>query len=165
KIVMPTDVKVKLNDGSEHHLTLDMQKRIEEYDTGLQGKIESVVIDPDEKRLDIDRVNNSWPRKVNFKPVPLYFPLYDIPIFLPENGYNVVVGPEIISNGLGLKASFQKPYDYIIYAASGYEFDEELHNSRAGFELNNFLHSQTALGAEVSNRTDLGDGSEDLVSE
>ncbi len=161
EIFMPAEMKVKMRDGSEQTMKVDVARK-EEYE--LPGKIRRVVIDPEEKLLDIDRVNNSWPRKVNVKPVPIYIPLYDVPVFLPDDGYNVVVGPEIITNGIGLKTSFQKPYDYIVYAASGYEFGEALHKSRVGFEIFNVLHSQTVFGAEASDRNDVDDDDEDLTS-
>ena len=130
----------------------------------VKEPVKSVVLDPDKVYLDIDRTNNSWPRKINVKAVPVYWPLYDISVFLPDDGYNLVAGPEIISNGLGAKVSLQKPYDQIFYAATGYEFNEQVHISRGGYQLNNVLNTQTALGFEIANRTDLEDGSEDLVS-
>jgi len=165
QINMPVDVEVHRRDGSVSRFSWEGEKRREEYETGLGPNIKRIVIDPHQKALDIDRTNNSWPRKINVKAVPLYLPLYDIPIFLPDDGYNIVVGPEIITNGLGFKASFQKPYDQIFYAATGYEFSEQLHKTRVGYQLNNVLKTQTAFGVEFMNRTDLEDGSEDLVSE
>lgn len=159
----PVDVKVISASGQEKIFRWEGHKRKEEVP--VDGPVKSVAIDPDNKWLDIDRVDNFWPRKVNAKAVPLYLPLYDVPLFLPEDGYNVVIGPEIISNGLGVKTSFQRPYDYNIYAATGYEFGEDLHVSRGGFQLNNILNTQTVFGAEVANRTDLDDGSEDLVTQ
>ena len=109
-------------------------------------------------------MNNSWPRKLNIKPVPLYWPLYDVPVFLPDDGYNVVFGPELANGGLGFKTSFQKPYEWNLYGGSDYEFSEDILHSRLGYQLNNLFSSQTALGFELDNRTDYDGGEEDLVS-
>ncbi len=161
-IMMPIPYRVKTVSGGKKELVWDGQKQQETIE--MHASIREVVIDPDQRYLDIDRTNNSWPRKIHVKPVAIYWPLYDIPAFLPDDSYNVVAGPEIIANGLGAKISFQKPYDQILYAASGYEFNDQLHVSRGGYQLNNVFNTQTALGFEIVNRTDLDDGSEDLVS-
>ncbi len=125
--------------------------------------IRQVILDPDEELLDIDRTNNFWPRRIYIKPVPLYIGLYDIPVFLPDDAYNLVVGPEVSNSGLGLKASFQKPYDWNFYGATDYEFGEDLQKSRVGYQLNNVFHSQTTAGFELFNTTDYDGGKEDLA--
>ena len=160
-IRMPTDVQVQYTDGSQEHLVWD---GIKEKDTLIGSKnVRQAAVDPDHKVLDIDRTNNAWPRRVNIKPVPLYHGLYDIPIFLPDDSYNLIFGPEI-SNGLGIKASFQKPYDYNAYTATDYDFHEQIQRSRAGFELKNILHSQTTLNLEGMITNDYDTGEDDLVS-
>ncbi len=162
QITGPVDYKVKTFRGEEQIFQWDGEKKREEIE--LKDPIKEVSIDPYNQWLDMDRVNNHWPRKVYVKPVPLYFGLYDLPLFLPEDSYNVVVGPEILSNGIGIKTSIQRPYDQILYGATGYEFGEQFHKSRIGYQLNNVFHKQVAVGFEITNRTDLDGGEEDLVT-
>lgn len=154
---MPTDIVVKNRDGSQEHFSSG---------GGLsfpRKSVKSVSLDPDQKWLDIDRTNNHWPRRIHFKAVPLYYPLYDLPLFLPEDSYNVVIGPEI-SDGVGVKTSLQKPYDQIFYGATSYDLNEQWHTSRVGYELQNVFNRLMTFGAEVKNRTDYDDGDEDLVT-
>ncbi len=162
QITMPVDIEVTSVHGEKIYLKSDGMKSREVME--IKDPIKKVIVDPEQKLLDIDLTNNSWPRQVNIKPVPIYLGLYDIPIFLPEDKYNFVFGPEIADNGLGLKASFQKPYDQNFYAATDYEFGEQLHHSRAGYQINNLFQTQTSAGFEISNTTDLDNGDEDLVS-
>lgn len=163
-IAMPVDVKVRFADGSQKTFIWQGDKKREEVTFDETTAVTEVQIDPAGKWLDIDRVDNHWPRQVKIKPVPLYLGLYDIPVFLPEDSYNIVIGPEFAHSGIGVKASIQKPYDQIFYMGTDYEIGEELHHSRVGYQLKNVLHSQTALGFEVSNTNDLDDGVDDLLS-
>ncbi|MCR4336400.1 MAG: BamA/TamA family outer membrane protein, partial [Candidatus Omnitrophica bacterium] len=165
-IAVPVDVKVTLKNGEEKTLSWNGAtgaSRTERIDVENPSPIQRVEIDPQNELLDIDETNNHWPRKIGIKPVPLYLGLYEIPLFLPEDQYNVVVGPEI-NSGLGVKASFQKPYDYLFYAGTDYEFGESIHHSRMGYELKNVFQSPTTAGIEISNRHDLDGGEEDLAS-
>ncbi len=162
-IAMPVDVEITFADGSKKNLEWDAKSRTSRLDVNGELPIKSVVLDPQEKWLDLDRTNNHWPRQVKVKPVPLYYPLYDLPLFLPEDSYNVVVGPEL-NQGIGLKASVQKPYDQILYGATDYDFNNKWHTSRVGYELDNVLGSLATAGVEMQNRTDLKDGEDDLVS-
>lgn len=162
-IKMPVEVLIRFNDRTEETIIWDGQNKEETITLDKKAKIKQVVIDPWGKLLDVDLTNNRWPRKLYVKSVPLYLPLYDQPLFLPEESYNLVFGPEI-SNGLGVKASLQKPYDQNFYAATDYEIGEAQQHSRIGYQLNNIFHTQAALGAELSNTTDFEDGDEDLVS-
>lgn len=163
-IRMPVPVKVIFQNGEQKTFSWDGQKKQDAVHVEGNGPIAKVVIDPDGNILDLDRTNNFWPRQIALKPVPLYFGLYDMPVFLPEDSYNVVLGPELANSGLGMKVSAQKPYDQVLYGATDYEFGESLLHSRAGYQLKNFLHSPAALGFEVANTTDYDGGEEDLVS-
>jgi hypothetical protein len=162
-IAMPVDVQVTFADGSQRNLEWDAKSRTGRMDAQGNQAITKVVVDPGKKWLDLDRTNNYWPRQLKVTPVPLYYPLHDLPLFLPEDSYNIVVGPEI-NQGLGLKASVQKPYDQILYGATDYDFNNKWHTSRVGYELENVLSSMTTAGIEMQNRTDLKDGEDDLVS-
>ncbi len=160
----PVPVEVTLTDGSRETFVWDMA-RVEETIT-LDGAaaVKSAAIDPDGIFLDVDRVNNHWPRKFNFKPVPFYWGLYDIPLFLPDDGYNIVVGPDMADSGIGVKASLQKPYDWITYAGTSYEFGEQLHHSRFGVQRRHVFSTMASAGFELANVHDLDDGAEDLAS-
>ena len=161
---MPLQMKVTYSGGREKVYDMDIRERKEVFPLEDGAKITRLQLDPYDKLLDIDRTNDHWPRRVKFMPVPLYLGLHDMSIFMPEDSYNVVVGPELANNGFGLKASFQKPFDYYSYAATDYEFGEQLHHSRGGFQLNNVFHTQTTAGIEVKNTHDLDDGDDDLAS-
>jgi len=159
-IRMPAEVQVQFANGEEQTVTWEGESGKLMIDD--PRRIVKVTIDPRQELLDIDRSNNVWPRQVYVQPVPIYFGLYEIPVFLPDDGYHLIIGPETAHSGLGLKASFQKPFDYILYGASDYEFGEQLWHSRTGFKWMNVARSQTALGFEILNTDDL-DGDEDDV--
>lgn len=162
-IAMPVDVAVTFADGSTKKLSWDAQSKKGFLDAGGTQRITHVNVDPQEQWLDLDRTNNQWPRQLRIHPVPLYYPLHDLPIFLPEDSYNVVVGPEI-HQGIGVKASIQKPYDQILYGATDYDFNNKWQTSRVGYELENVFNSINTFGVEMQNRTDFDDGEEDLVT-
>jgi hypothetical protein len=162
-IAMPADVEIEFADGTTERRMSSQPGSFFELKTKGSSPIVRVSVDPDQRLLDINRTNNSWPRKVHVHPVPLYLGLYDIPVFLPDDGYNIVFGPEI-HRGVGIKASLQKPYDQILYTGTSYEFGEELHHSRLGYQLNNLFQSPTALGVELSNTHGLDDGDDDVAS-
>jgi hypothetical protein len=162
EIALPVDVEVTYKDGSRKNFTW-VSTPVKEDVTVDGPDIARVKLDPEDKWLDLDRTNNSWPRHVRLKPVLLYLPLYEIPIFMPDDSYNVVFGPEI-RNGVGLKASVQKPYDQILYGASDYDFNEKWHTSRVGYQLNNVFNSLTTVGVQMEDRSDLDDGEDDLTT-
>lgn len=161
-IAMPLEVAVDFKDGTQKKYVWDDKNSGELVLDGMPP-IARVRLDPREEILDIDRVNNVWPRQLRVKPVPFYWGLYDMPVFLPEDSYNLVFGPET-SSGLGFKAALHRPYDQSLYAATDYEFGEALHHSRAGYVLKNVFRSPTTLGVEISNTTDLDNGEDDVVS-
>ncbi len=161
-VEMPVDLKISYKDGSVQDAVFNGK---DHFVTGLPGKtILRADLDPQEKLLDLDQINNHWPRHLYIKPVPIYLPLYEIPVFLPEDGYSLIAGPAAVDGGLGIKASIQKPYDQIAYAWSSYEFGEKLHHSGVGYQLKNVLNTQTALGFELANTKDYKDGTDDLAS-
>ena len=163
-IMMPVDVKIDFSDGQSEVVSWAGDQKADFLDLGAGARITKVAIDPEGKLLDIDRTDNFWPRKLNVKPVPLYFGLYDVPLFMPEDSYNVVVGPEAANGGLGIKASVQKPYEQILYGGTDYEFGESLQHSRVGYQLKNIFRTQTAAGIELSNTADYDDGVDDFAS-
>jgi len=163
EIVMPVDVEVELADGQKENLVWDGQKGSREIEIKPTARIQKVQVDPQRKLLEIDRTNNTWPRTIAVKVVPLYLGLYDIPIFLRDDAYNVVVGPEIANSGIGLKVSVQKPYDQIWYAAGDYELGEDLFKTRTGYELKNVFNALTSFGFELFNVDDLDGGEDDLA--
>ncbi len=164
-VEMPRDLKVTFKDGKQKTMRVE---RWNEKSEALEmesfyGGIKEVVLDPDERILDIDRTNNVWPRRVNKQIVPLYLPVYEIPVFIPEDAYSWITGPELANGGLGVKSSFQKPYDWNLYGAVDYEFGESLTHSRAGFLWKNLFKTQTAAGVELFHVTDNDGGEEDLA--
>lgn len=163
-IIMPAEVKIEYDDGSYRIVNWD--QRIDGNkisDDGLKP-IKRVHVDPEQKLLELDRTNNTWPRHINVKVIPLYHGLFDIPALMPDESYNLILGPEFENSGVGVKASFQKPFDQNFYVATDWEFGEDIIHSRVGYQISNLFKSQTALGFEISNRTDHDDGEEDLVS-
>lgn len=163
EIVMPVELEIQFADGRKERVTWDGRKAWEEMTIKSAGRIQRVSLDPEAKLLDIDRTNNTWPRTVVVKPVPLYLGLYEIPVFLRDDAYHVVVGPEIANSGMGLKASVQKPYDQIWYAAGDYEIGEDLLKTRTGYELKNIFNALASFGFELFNIDDFDGGQEDLA--
>jgi hypothetical protein len=161
-IVAPVDVGITYKDGRKENRSWEGSE--DKAILKLDDPIKNVSLDPDHKLLDLDRTNNTWPRAVRTHLVPLYHPLYDISALMPDDQYNLVIGPEI-SNGLGIKSSFQKPYDYKVIAATDYDFSEQIQRSRAGVEVYNVAHSQTMFGAEEMITNDYDTGEDDLVSQ
>ena len=161
-IVMPIDIKAEFINGDEKIISWDGKGQYKELELDERRTIKKVILDQRHKLLDVDRTNNHWPRKVRFKGVPLYFGLYEIPVFLPDDSYNLVLGPEMAGSGIGVKASLQKPYEHTFYMASDYEFGEGLHKSRMGYLLKNLFTSPATVGVELFNINDTDSDEEDL---
>ena len=167
QIAMPVQTKLYFNDGSTQSLNWDGKEEEKEFSLDTSREIKKVEIDPDKKLLDVDRVNNvSYPSpfdyNINFKPVPLYMFLYEIPLFLEDNSYNFVFGPDVSTNGLGLKGSLQRPYDNIMYGLSNYDISENQFNSTVGYQIKHIFNSPLVLGFELFDRNNLDDDTEDL---
>ncbi|MEW5894632.1 MAG: M1 family aminopeptidase [Candidatus Omnitrophota bacterium] len=154
-------INVFFQDGQSEQIVWDGQGERKEF--VFDRNIEKAEIDPQGGLFEIERLNNVWPRQLNIKAVPVYVGLYDMPLFLPENSYNIVVGPEI-SNGIGVKASVQEPYQQVMYAATDYRFGEDIWTSRTGYIKKNIFKSPLSAGFEISDVEDFDGGEEDLVS-
>jgi len=114
--------------------------------------------------LEVDRVDDVWPRRLHARLVPLYHPLYEIPLFVPQDAYSWITGPSFSKYGVGLKTSFQRPGDYLLYGASHYDFGSESVKSSVGFEKNNVFGTYLSWGFEVFHQNALGEKEEDLFS-
>ena len=112
EIRMPVELLVEFEDGTKQKLSWDGRGKEKELLIEPFKTIKSVQLDPEKRLLDLDRVNNNWKRKIELKPVPLYYSIYEIPVFLKDDAYSLVLGPQIGSD-LGIKASLQKPQDSI----------------------------------------------------
>ncbi|MFA6217436.1 MAG: M1 family aminopeptidase [Candidatus Omnitrophota bacterium] len=152
-IVMPVETKITYHDGTESIFPWDgAGKNIPIPLTG--GKtVSKVVVDPDKKIiLDLDRVNNSWPRNIFLKPVPWYFFAYEIPSLMPDGSYNVVLGPDLRGQWLGAAASAAKPYDGLVKVSSLYNFNDKESEYTAGYEFPHLFNKQVSVGVDVFNR-------------
>jgi len=163
EVKMPVPVEVIFTDGKTKEFVWDGTERVKMMSFRDSPGIARVNVDPREQWLDIDRVNNHWPRIVDFQPVALYWPLYDFPVFMNPDAYNWFIGPELARNGIGIKTALHKPYDQGAYVGTDVEIGEQLWHTRAGYQLSNVLNSQTALGFEVENIKDYDGGRQDEV--
>lgn len=161
-IVMPVDVRIEYEDGTCENLVLDGKKEKEVVMLSSDKKFKSACADPMRKILDIERINNSVPRKLDIKFVPLYHPLFDIPLFLKDDAYSWITGPSFSKFGVGIKSSFQKYDDYEIYLASHYDNNNECINSVFGFKRENFLRKFMSWGFEFFDRNALTEEENDL---
>ncbi|MBL7197013.1 MAG: BamA/TamA family outer membrane protein [Candidatus Omnitrophica bacterium] len=163
-ISMPVETKLQFKDGKEVIDYWDGQDKIKTINISNQGRLKSAYVDFKNKILDFDRVNNSFPRKVDIRLVPLYFGVYEVPVFLREDSYSWITGPAFSEYGFGFKSSFQRPDDYIIYAGSYYDTNAENVNSIVGFQRKHLFARQLTLGFEFLNRDSRGEEDDDLKS-
>jgi hypothetical protein len=149
EIQMPVEAKIVFSDGSEKKERWDGKDKSFVIPTGNK-KIKAVEVDPENKiGLDLDKTNNSWPRKTSFRPVPLYFLAYEIPVFLPPGSYSLVAGPSLGGSSLGVGVSAQKPFDGLLRLNSVYDFNGKAFDSKLGYEFPHLFNQQTAVGFEV----------------
>jgi hypothetical protein len=160
-ISMPVNISVKLENGQIMDYAWDGEGKEKEIIVDSPARIESVRLDPENKILDLDRTDNNWRRRVDFRPVILYHPMYEIPVFLKEDAYTFVVGPELASGGFGVKASLQKPQDNILYVSSVYDSGEERIKNTAGFEQRHLSGKMLKWGIEGFDYNDVS-GEDDL---
>ncbi|HOX54105.1 MAG TPA: M1 family aminopeptidase, partial [Candidatus Omnitrophota bacterium] len=159
-IQMPVKTVMEFEDGKFLIDTWFDDKKTRELMIQPGRKLKSVKIDPGNNILDIDRINNFWPKSLYKRPVGLYYFVYEIPIFLNRDFYNLVYGPELASSGLGGRLTLQRPYDNILSLSTIYDFSEKVVKSVVGFEQRHILNKQLSLGFEIFNNQDT-DGRED----
>jgi len=147
---MPVDTTIRYRDGSEQNVSWDGNDPVKSLPVE-QGKIiKSVEIDPGNAvLLDLDRTNNSWPRKIHSRLVPLYFFAYEIPLVMPLDAYTVTAGPSVGGSSLGIASSVVKPFDGMAKVSSVYDFGGKSVDSRFGYELKHVGNTQTAAGFEI----------------
>lgn len=147
---MPVDIMVGYTDGTSEMRTWDGEGEQYEFTVPPDKKAASVTVDPEKKIiLDIDRTNNHCPRQFVFRPVPLYFFAYELPLLLDRDAYNVVAGPGAQNSALGITASVQKPYDQLLRISCGYDVNGKAVDSRLGYEAAHIGHSHTSAGFEI----------------
>ncbi len=154
EIVMPLDIEIELEGGERLNYEWDGAGKEKEIVVDAK-KIESVRLDPEKKILDLDRVNNNWRREVDIKPVPLYYPIYEIPVFLKDDAYSLVFGPQIGGSELGIKSSLQRPQDNILYLSNTYNFGEERFKNTLGFEQRHLGGGLLKWGIEAFDYNDI----------
>lgn len=162
--VMPVRTKIKFHGGKEIIDYWNGKGKIKTIDIPKNSRLKSAQIDFDNKILDFDKVNNRYPRNIDIKLVPLYYGIYEVPVFLREDSYSWITGPDFSQYGFGLKSSFQKPDDYIIHTASYYDSNAENVNSLLGFERQHIFNRQLSFGCEFLNRDSRGEEDDDLKS-
>lgn len=147
-----TPIRAKITAGGKRReLEHLWNGRGKTYEITTEEEISSVQIDLKAPLLETDRINNSSPPKLKIKLVPLYFFAYEIPVFLDEDRYNLILGPEISQGRMGLKTSFQKPYDYILYSSISYDFSDDQFKSYLGYTLRHLFGKRMDLGIEIFN--------------
>lgn len=163
-ISMPVETKLEFKDGSQSIDYWDGEDKIKTIVIPKNKDLKSAYVDFQDKILDTDKVNNRFPRKIDIKLVPMYFSIYEAPLFLEEGAYSWITGPAVSEYGFGMKSSFQKPGDYKVYAGLYYDGNTENINSIVGFERQHLFSRQISLGFEFLNRDSWGEENEDLKS-
>lgn len=158
---MPVDITLEHEGGKEEVVRSEGKARSEEIVLLEAKTLKKATADKLGKVLDVDCSNNLWPRRVDVRFVPLYHALYDVPLFQREDAYSWTTGPSFSSYGMGIKTSFQKPMDYIIYAATHYDTGAGTLNSSAGFEKH-FKNKYLSWGFEFLDRRAYSDDEENL---
>lgn len=159
-IQMPIELEVELEDGKKLKLQWDGAGKDKKIIIDAQTKITSAALDPQKKILDLDRSNNHWHRKLDIRPVPLYYPIYEIPAFLKDDAYSLVFGPQIGGSELGIKSSLQKPQDNLLYLSNAYNFNEERVKNIIGFEQRHLRGKLLRWGVEAFDYEEI-DGKDD----
>ena len=161
-IDLPIVVNIINKNKTKKTFTLDNNEKIVLLPIEDLKQIECIYLSESILSLDIDRTNNFLPRKIKIKIVPLYYFVYDIPVFLDDSAINVTVGPAIGTNSLGVKISLQEMLDYKIEVGSLFDFSEELFVNNLGINLFHLQDRQVSFGANFSKQKDFSD---DLVKD
>jgi hypothetical protein len=147
---MPVKTRVKFWDGTEIIDQWSGKEQSRQIDLPGNKPVQEVSVDPEKIiALDLDRTNNHWPKQFRFKPVPVYFFPWEVPIFQDRDAYNTIAGPTLGGSSLGAAASAQKPYDQIVRVSSAYDFNGKAIDSKLGYEFSHILGRHNSLGFEV----------------
>ena len=149
EIKMPIKTKIEFSDGSIKTDVWNGRGRLRKINIDDNKLVKTVRIDSKDLPLDIDKTNNVWPRSLYVRAVPLYFFAYDLPTFLNKDSYNLIYGPALAGNGIGIKSSLQKSFDSSFYTAVGYDISDKKIKSNLGYELQHIFDKQMSLGFEV----------------
>ncbi|OGX40159.1 MAG: hypothetical protein A2984_02755 [Omnitrophica WOR_2 bacterium RIFCSPLOWO2_01_FULL_41_12] len=155
RMQMPVEIEVELEKGEVLKYIWDDKNKEKEINIDSRAKIKAVSIDPKKRILDLDRTNNHWKRKFDIRAVALYHPVYEVPVFLKDDAYSVVVGPQVGFSELGVKSSLQKPQDNIFYISSAYNFNEERIKNSIGFEQRHLARKMLKWGIEAFDYNDV----------
>ena len=164
EIQMPIKTKIEFSDGSIKTDVWNGRGRLRKINIDDNKLVKTVRIDSKDLPLDIDKTNNVWPRSLYVRAVPLYFFAYDLPTFLNKDSYNLIYGPALAGNGIGIKSSLQKSFDSSFYTAVGYDISDKKIKSNLGYELQHIFDKQMSLGFEVFKNEGLDDKEGDLDS-
>ncbi len=162
EVTMPVETKLEFQDGREEVVSSQGQEEGVLFESTQDKKLKSAALDYEHKILDVDRVNNNAPRKLDVRLVPVYLGLYDMPLFLKEDAYSWITGPSFSSYGAGVRTSFQKPDDYIVTLTSQYQLSSPAFISSAGFEKTAAFSRYIKWGAEFFNRDSKNEDDDDL---
>ncbi|MBU3958284.1 MAG: M1 family metallopeptidase, partial [Candidatus Omnitrophica bacterium] len=154
-IPMPVELEVELEDGSQLNYLWNGAEKSKEFLIDNSKKIKSARLDPQKRILELDRTNNHWRRQVDFRPVILYYPLYEIPVFLEDDAYSFVFGPQADGSDFGVKLSLQKPQDNLLYISHTYNFNEERIKNTFGFQQQHLSGKLLKWGIEAFDYNDL----------
>jgi hypothetical protein len=147
---MPVKTRVKFLDGTEVIDQWSGKEKFRQIDFAVDRPVQEVSVDPEKViDLDLDRTNNHWPKQFRFKPVPIYSPPWEIPIFQDRDAYNAIAGPTLGGSRLGAVASAQSPYDQLVRLSSAYDFNGKAVDSKLGYELSHVFSRHNSLGFEV----------------
>jgi hypothetical protein len=147
---MPVKTQVVLNDGTKIIDQWPGENKFHEIAVPKDKTVREVNIDPDKViDMDLDRTNNHWPKNFRFKPVPIYFSPWEIPLFQDRDAYNAVAGPTFGGSSLGAAASAQKPYDQLLRVSSAYDFSGKAVDSKLGYEVSHVFNQPNSLGFEI----------------
>ncbi len=153
----PVVVNIVYKDKSKKRLFLEGKDEMTVLPIEKLEDVEIVYLSESVLSLDVDKTNNSLPRRFKLRIVPLYYFVYDLPIFVDPTAVNFTTGPTIGINSLGIKSSLQKMLDYHITAGSGYDFSEKLLINEMGVNLFHLKDKQINLGINLSKQKDYKD--------
>ncbi|MGE5279149.1 MAG: M1 family aminopeptidase [Deltaproteobacteria bacterium] len=164
EVRMPVDVRLRYRDGTHTTLSFDGAAAEEDIPVDPAKRVAEAEADPAGRLLDLDRINNRYPRRLSIRFVPVYHPLYDVPLFLRTDRYTWLTGPSFSRFGIGVKSALKRPGDWTAYAAGHYDGNASLWTSCVGFEKNNLFRRYLSWGLEFIDRQALGKEEENLQS-